>query len=100
MQNVSTLIELIFKDKEENVNLWESLNDILQKNNKEIINFCNIIKNKINSGIKADILLAVNLVDFAVDFGKMVLWEQIDSKDFLKCIINIIQTNPDQCQYS
>ena len=96
MQNVSTLIELIFKDKEENVNLWESLNDILQKNNKEIINFCNIIKNKINSGIKADILLAVNLVDFAVDFGKMVLWEQIDSKDFLKCIINIIQTNPDQ----
>ena len=44
MQNVSTLIELIFKDKEENVNLWESLNDILQKNNKEIINFCSKIK--------------------------------------------------------
>jgi len=96
MQNVSTLIELIFKDKEKNVNLWEPLNTILQNNNEEIINFCNIMKNKINSGNKSDILLAVNLVDFAVDYGKILLWEQIDSKDFLRCIINIIQTNPDQ----
>jgi hypothetical protein len=54
------------------------------------------MKNKINSGNKSDILLAVNLVDFAVDYGKILLWEQIDSKDFLRCIINIIQTNPDQ----
>ena len=45
MENVFTLIELIFKDKEGNVYLWESLKNKLQNNRSEIVNFCNIIKN-------------------------------------------------------
>ena len=95
MQNVSTLLEQIFKNEDINVKLWESLNYILQKNNEEIINFCNIIISKINSGNKPEILLALNLVDFTVDYGKQLLWEKIDSKDFLSCIIDKIQNNKD-----
>ena len=88
MENVFTLIELIFKDKEGNVYLWESLKNKLQNNRSEIVNFCNIMKNKINGDNKPDILLAVNLIDFATDFGSSFLWEKIDSKDFLSCIMN------------
>ena len=47
MQNAYNLIELIFKDKEKNVNLWETLKNLLNNNKDEIINFCNIMKNKI-----------------------------------------------------
>ena len=96
MQNVSTLLELIFKDKEKNIKLWMPLINILQKdNNDEIINFCKIMKNKINSENKQDILLALNLLDLAVDLDKMILWERIDSKDFLSCIINKLNHNRD-----
>ena len=95
MQNMSELIELIFKDKENNVNLWESLNYILQNNKEEINNFCNIIKSIINSKDKSNILLALNILDFAVDFGHELLWQKIDSNDFLSCIINIIKKNQD-----
>ena len=96
MQNVSTLLELIFKDKEKNIKLWMPLVNILENNNKdEIINFCNIMKNKINGENKPDILLALNLVDLAVDLDKMIIWERIDSKNFLSCIINILNHNHD-----
>ena len=96
MENVTNLIELIFKDKENNLYLWESLKNILHKNKEEITNFCNIMKLKINSGNKDDILFAFNLVDFAVDYGSIFLWEKIDSLDFLSVIVNIIKNNPDQ----
>ena len=95
MQNVSDLIDLIFKDKEKNVNLWENLKNILNNNKKQIIIFCEIMKNKIISGNKEDILFALNLVDFEVDNGSIFLWEYIDSKDFLSVILNIINNNSD-----
>ena len=95
MQNVSTLIELIYK-KKENQKLWISLSYILQKDKEEIINFCNIMKNKINSGVKPDILLALFLIDFTVDSNNYSLWEKIDSNDFLSCITNILKNNPDE----
>ena len=94
MQNVSNLIDLIFKDKE-NVNLWENLKNILNNNKEQIIIFCNIMKNKINSGNKEDILYSLNLVDFEVDNGSFFLWENIDSKDFLSVIVNLINNNRD-----
>ena len=36
MQNVSTLLDLIFKDKENSIKFWFSLSNILQKDNNEI----------------------------------------------------------------
>jgi hypothetical protein len=36
MQNVSTLLDLIFKDKENSIKFWSSLSNILQKDNNEI----------------------------------------------------------------
>ena len=95
MQNVSTLLDLIFKDKENSIKFWSSLSNILQKDNNEIINFCNIIKDKINSGNQQDILLSLNLIDLAVDLDKIVLWEKIDSKNFISCLVNILKNNKD-----
>ena len=95
MQNVSTLLDLIFKDKENSIKFWSSLSNILQKDNNEIINFCNIIKDKINSGNQQDILLSLNLIDLAVDLDKIVLWEKIDSKNFISCLVNILKNNND-----
>ena len=95
MQNVSTLLDLIFKDKENSIKFWFSLSNILQKDNNEIINFCNIIKDKINSGNQQDILLSLNLIDLAVDLDKIVLWEKIDSKNFISCLVNILKNNND-----
>ena len=96
MQNVSNLIDLIFKDKEKNVTLWETLKNILNKNKDQIIIFCNTMKNIINSGKKEDILYALNLIDFEVDNSSINLWEKIDSKDFLSAIVKIITNNPDK----
>ena len=96
MQNVSNLIDLIFKDKEKNVALWETLKNILNKNKDQIIIFCNTMKNIINSGKKEDILYALNLIDFEVDNSSINLWEKIDSKDFLSAIVKIITNNPDK----
>ena len=95
MQNVSTLLDLIFKDKENSIKFWFSLSNILQKDNNEIINFCNIIKDKINSGNQQDILLSLNLIDLAVDLDKIVLREKIDSKNFISCLVNILKNNND-----
>ena len=37
------------------MNLWKNLKNILNNNKEQIIIFCNIMKNKINSGNKEDI---------------------------------------------
>ena len=95
MSKVSSLLEQIFQCKGANVQLWESLKNILQNENKEIEPFCYLIKNKINNSNKSDTLLALDLLDFAVDTGRMLLWTIIDSKKFLPCIINILKNRLD-----
>ena len=95
MSKVSSLLEKIFQCKGANIQLWESLKNILQNDNKEIEPFCYLIKRKINNSNKSDTLLALNLLDFAVDTGQMLLWKIIDSKDFLSCIINILKQRLD-----
>ena len=95
MSKVSSLLEKIFQCKGANIQLWESLKNILQNDNLEIEPFCYLIKRKINNSNKSDTLLALNLLDFAVDTGQMLLWKIIDSKDFLSCIINILKQRLD-----
>jgi len=95
MSKVSSLLEKIFQCKGSNIQLWESLKNILQNENNEIEPFCYLIKQKINNSNKSDTLLALDLLDFAVDTGRMLLWEKIDSKQFLSCIINILKNRLD-----
>jgi hypothetical protein len=95
MSKVSYLLEQIFQCKGTNIQLWESLKNILQNDDKEIDPFCYLIKLKINNSNKSDTLLALDLLDFAVDTGRMLLWTIVDSVNFLSCIINIVKNNPD-----
>ena len=95
MSKVTSLLEKIFQCKGTNIQLWESLKNIFQNDDKEIEPFCYLIKRKINNSNKSDTLLALNLLDFAVDTGRMSLWAIIDSKDFLSCIINILKQRLD-----
>ena len=95
MSKVSSLLEKIFQCKGANIQLWESLKNILQNDDKEIDPFCYLIKLKINNSNKSDTLLALDLLDFAVDTGRMLLWSIIDSDNFLSCIINIIKNRFD-----
>ena len=93
MLKIYSILEEIFQNKGKNHNNWEDIKNIIQNKNDEILPFCFLIKNRINSGDKQDILLALNILDFAVDHGKPLLWSKIDNKDFLSCIINILKNN-------
>ena len=95
MSKVTSLLEKIFQCKGANIQLWESLKNILQNDDKEIEPFCYLIKFKINNSNKSDTLLALDLLDFAVDTGRMLLWSIVDSDKFLSCIINIIKNRQD-----
>ena len=95
MSQVYNLLNLIFEQKGANSQVWESLKNVLQNQSNEIEPFCFLIKNRINSGNNADILLALNILDYAVDYGRLLLWETIDKKNFLESIINILKSKPD-----
>ena len=92
MIKVYPILEGIFQNKGNNPNLWGVLRNIIQNQIDEIIPFCFLIKNKIEIGNKDEILLSLNILDFAVDYGVPFLWVQVDNKDFLSCITNILKT--------
>ena len=95
MSQVYNLLNLIFEQKGANPRLWELLKNVLQNQNNEIEPFCFLIKNRIISGNNADILLALTILDYAVDYGRPLLWETIDKKNFLESIINILKSKQD-----
>ena len=95
MSQISMILNLLFENKGANPPLWESLKNIIQNQSHEIEPFCVLIKNKINNGNKFEILLSLHILDFSVDYGRLLLWEKIDNASFLECIINILKTKPD-----
>jgi len=95
MSIIKTILDGLFQNNGINFNLWVSLKNIVQNKPDEIVPFCFIIKSKINSGVKSDILLAFTILDFAVDSGRLLLWEKIDNKEFLSYIVNILKTKSD-----
>ena len=96
MIKVYPILEGIFQNKGNNPKLWGALRNIIQNQNDEIIPFCFLIKNRIEIGNKDEILLSLNILDFAVDYGVPFLWVQVDNNDFLSCITNILKTKADQ----
>lgn len=95
MPKVNSILEKLFQNNGANPYLWESLKNIIQNQSDEIAPFVFIIKDKIMKGIKSDILLAFAILDFAVDSGRVLLWEKIDNQDFLSIIVNILKRNSD-----
>ena len=95
MSKIYSLLDTIFQTNGSNFKLWDDLKNIIQNKNEEIEPFCFLMKNRINSSNKSDTLLSLNILDFAVDSGKMLLWTKIDSPNFLLCIINILKKRLD-----
>ena len=91
MSKIYPILEQLFQNKGANPNLWGSIKYIVQNQSEEIIPFCMQIKNKIINGNKEDILLALYVLDYAVDYGRLLLWTQIDNNNFLECLINILK---------
>ena len=89
------LLETIFKNKGGTSDLWKAVSELLHKQ-EEISVFCQYIKNKINSYDKQASLLALDILDFCVDTGKMPLWEAINAKDFLGSFVNNLKTREEE----
>ena len=90
------LLEAIFKNKGGTSDLWKAVSELLHSKQEEISVFCPYIKNKINSYDKQTSLLALNLLDFCVDNGKMSLWEALNAKEFLSSLMNNLKTREEQ----
>ena len=91
MSKIYPILEQLFQSNGANPNLWGSIKDIVQNQSEEIIPFCILIKNKIVSSNKEDILLALYVLDYVVDYGRLLLWTEIDKYKFLECFINILK---------
>jgi len=92
---VIPLLEVIFKNKRGTSELWKAVNELLQKKEQEISVFSTYIKHKINSYDKENSLLALDLLDFCMDNGDVLLWSHIGSKEFLSSLVTNLKTRDD-----
>jgi len=92
---VIPLLEVIFKNKRGTSELWKAVSELLQKKEQEISVFSTYIKHKINSYDKENSLLALDLLDFCMDSGDVLLWSYIGSKEFLSSLVTNLKTRDD-----
>ena len=92
---VIPLLESFFKNKGKISELWKTINEMLKTRENEIPVFCAYIKHKINGYDKQNSLLALDFIDFCVDYGNMNLWSQLNSNDFLSSLITNLKTRED-----
>ena len=90
------LLEIIFKNNGGTSDIWKAVSELLYYSEEEISVFCPYIKNKINSYDKDTSILALTLLDFCIDDGKMPLWTAISTKNFLGSIINNLKTRKEE----
>ena len=86
------LLEIIFKNNGGTSDIWKAISELLHNKEDEIAVFCPYIKNKINSYNKETSILALTLLDFCVDDGKMSLWSALNTKNFLGSMVNSLKT--------
>ena len=86
------LLEIIFKSNGGSSDVWKAVSELLYNKEDEISVFCPYIKNKINSYDKDTSILALTLLDFCVDDGKMPLWSALNTKNFLGSLVNNLKT--------
>lgn len=51
--------------------------------------YCAYMKNKLRDINQETQLLALDFLDYSMDDGKMPLWTQVSSKDFLSSLVNL-----------
>ena len=95
MSKVVPLIETIFQNKGGSPQLWKATNEVLLTRSDEARHFCAYMKKKVRDMNKDVQLLALDFLDYSIDDGKMPLWTQVSSKDFLTNLVNILKTRDD-----
>ena len=86
------LLEIIFKNNGGTSDIWKAISELLHNKEDEISVFCPYIKNKINSYNKETSILALTLLDYCVDDGRMPLWSALNTKNFLGSMVNSLKT--------
>ena len=96
MSKVTPILDSIFKTNGGTTRQWRSSNEILLTHTDEVKKYCAYMKNKIRDLNKNTQLLALDFLDYSIDDGKIPLWTQVGSKDFLSSLVNIYKTRNDE----
>ena len=96
MSQLTTILDTIFQNNGGTTRDWRKANEILLTKSDEIKKYCPYIKNKIRDLNKDIQLLALDFLDYSMDDGKIPLWTQVRTKDFLTSLVNIYKTRSDE----
>ena len=96
MSQITQILDSIFKTNGGTTRQWRNANEILLTHTEEAKKYVAYMKNKIRDLNKNTQLLALDFLDYSVDDGKMPLWTQVGSKDFLNSLVNIYKTRNDE----
>ena len=96
MSQLTTILDTIFQNNGGTTRDWRKANEILLTKSDEIKKYCPYIKNKIRDLNKDIQLLALDFLDYSMDDGKIPLWTQVGTKDFLTSLVNIYKTRSDE----
>ena len=95
MSQITSILDSIFKTNGGTTRQWRNANEILLTHTEEAKKYVSYMKNKIRDLNKNTQLLALDFLDYSIDDGKIPLWTQVGSKEFLSLLINIYKTRND-----
>ena len=96
MSQLISILDSIFKTNGGTTRQWRSANEILLTHTDEVKKYVAYMKNKIRDLNKNIQLLALDFLDYSIDDGKIPLWTQVGSKDFLTSLVNLYKTRSDE----
>ena len=96
MSQITIILDSIFTTNGGTTRQWRTANEILLTHTDEIKKYCSYMKNKIRDLNRDTQLLALDFLDFSIDDGKIPLWTQVGSKEFLNSLVNIYKTRNDE----
>ena len=96
MSGITQILDSIFQNNGGTTKQWRTANEILLTQTSETKKYVSYMKNKIRDLNKDVQLLALDFLDYSIDDGKMPLWTQVGSKDFLQSLVNIYKTRNDE----
>ena len=96
MSQITAILDSIFQNNGGTTKQWRTANEILLTRTDEAKKYVAYMKNKIRDLNKNVQLLALDFLDYTIDDGKMPLWTQVGSKDFLNSLVNLYKTRNDE----
>lgn len=96
MSGITQILDSIFQNNGGTTRQWRTANEILLTQTSETKKYVSYMKNKIRDLNTEVQLLALDFLDYSIDDGKMPLWTQVGSKDFLQSLVNIYKTRNDE----